>query len=269
MKIWILIHDQDLAVRLDMANKTNWEIEPEWQSSGIADMVDSFDKAFEVYHDEVTFGRLSRVFRLNTNGEMFYLKQYFTTPRLSAWLGYSRCEVEVRNIKWFMRQGIACGQLVAHGIEKKHFRVQRGALITANVENTRDLKETAETSHELFRNRSWRRNIINQVADITRRLHSLNFCHNDFQWRNILVRQDRHAPQIFLIDCPFGRKFSWPLLSYRKIKDLGSLDEQASKHLSKTDRLRFYKRYQAIDRLAEADKKKIRTMLARYGQHIN
>lgn len=249
-----------------MSKNTHWDIEPAWRNSEIAATVNSIEKAFEVYDDEVNFGKQSRVFRLTADNKIFYLKQYFSTPRLSTWLGYSRCEVEVRNIKWFVNQGIACGQLVAHGIEKKNFRTQRGALITANVENTRNLKETAETSHELFRNRSWRRSIINQLADITRRLHSQKFCHNDFQWRNILISQDRHSPQIFLIDCPFGRNFSWPFLNYRKIKDLGSLDEQASIHLSRTDRLRFYKRYQDIERLGKADKKIIRAMLARYGQ---
>ena len=56
------------------------------------------------------------------------------------------------------------------------------------------------------------------------------------------------------------------MLNYRKIKDLASLDEQARRHLSRTDRLRFYKRYRGIDRLQKSDKKTIRTMLGRYGQ---
>ena len=139
-------------------------------------------------------------------------------------------------------------------------------LITANVDNSKDLQETAETPNGIFSNSRWRRNVISQLAEITRRLHNQNFCHNDFQWRNILVTQDHQSPQIFLIDCPFGRKFIWPMLNYRKIKDLGSLDEQACKHLSRTDRLRFYKHYRGIERLGKTDKKTIRAMLERYGQ---
>jgi hypothetical protein len=248
-----------------MLKSSTWEIEAPWQNSEFARTVNSFDKAFGDYSDPVSASRQNRVFRFCTNDEIFYIKQYFSAPGPGAWLGYSRCQVEVRNIKWFDQQGIACGRLVAHGIEKENFQTRRGVLVTANVKNSMDLETTAEKS-PLFRKTSWRRNIIKQLAEITRRLHSKNFCHNDFQWRNILVTQEDVSPQIFLIDCPFGRQFSWPILNYRKIKDLGSLDEQAAKHLSRTDRLRFYKHYQGITRLRKSDKKNIRTMLSRYSR---
>lgn len=259
------IHSPNEPDSDSMLKSSTWEIEKSWQDSEFAKTVDSFDKAFERYEEQISIGRQSRVFRVSIENKTFFIKQYFSALGLSAWFGYSRCQVELRNIRWFTSQQIACGQLVAHGIETKNFRTQRGVLITANVSNSKDLQETAETRDGIFTDRHWRISVINQLAEITQRLHSQNFCHNDFQWRNILVTQDLQSPRIFLIDCPFGRKFTWPILNYRKIKDLGSLDEQARKHLSRTDRLRFYKRYRGIERLAKIDKKTIRTMLVRYG----
>ncbi len=246
-----------------MSKSVTWDIEKAWLNSGFANAVNSFEKAFNNHEDRVSLGRQSQVFRYSTGSETYYIKQYFQALGFGAWFGLSRCQVEVRNLKWFAAIGINCAPLVAHGIEKKWFRIQRGVLVTANVKNSKDLQEIAE-QESLFSNRRWRQKIICQLADMTKQLHKRNFCHNDFQWRNILVTLDEDSPEIFLIDCPFGRRFRWPVLTYRKIKDLGSLDEQAKKHLSKTDRLRFYKHYRGINRLTDTDKKSIRTMLERY-----
>jgi len=247
-----------------MLKSSTWEIEPHWQNSDFANEVSSLGKAFEEFSDRVTLGNQSRVFRYTLNGDIFYIKQYLKSTGIAAWLGYTRCQVEVRNIRWFTSLGINCGHLVAHGTEKRFFRTRRGVLVTANVENSKDLQQTFEQVPELYNSRSWRKIIIDQVADVTRKLHQKKFCHNDFQWRNILVTQNKNRPEISLIDCPFGRKYSWPLLNYRKIKDLGSLDEQARNHLSRSERLRFFKKYKNIDRLDENHKRMIRTMLSRY-----
>lgn len=244
------------------STSANWTIEPAWQSHPITELFGSFDAAANPDGDMISLGRQSHVHKVDTEHGIFFVKQYFQATGISAWLGYSRCEVEIRNIKHFEALGIRCGNLVAHGIERKRGRTQRGILITSNVDNSHDLRWVAENSAS-FKNKQWRHAIIDQLALVARQLHQENFCHNDFQWRNVLVIEDAE-PTIALIDCPFGRRFQWPFFNYRSIKDLGSLDEQARLHLSRSDRLRFFKRYRNISKLGESDKKMIRTMLARY-----
>jgi len=240
----------------------NWKIEPAWQTRPIAKLFNSFEAAADPDGEIISVGRQSHVHKVVTDHGTFFVKQYFQARGIGAWLGYSRCEVEIRNIQRFEALGIRCGNLVAHGIERKNGKTQRGILIIENVDNSHDLRWVAENAIA-FKDVKWRHRIIDKVALITRQLHQTNFCHNDFQWRNILVIEDAE-PTIALIDCPFGRRFYWPFFNYRKIKDLASLDEQARLHLSRTDRLRFFKKYRNISRLNASDKKLILTMLTRY-----
>jgi|TARA_B110000259_G_scaffold16895_1_gene17847 tRNA A-37 threonylcarbamoyl transferase component Bud32 len=240
----------------------SWNIEPAWQDHPIIKLYCSFKAAADSDGEMISVGRQSHVHKVVTDHGIFFVKQYFQATGISAWFGYSRCEVEIRNIKRFEALGIRCGNLVAHGIERKNGRTQRGILITENVDNSHDLQWIAENA-TAFKDQTWRHKIIDKVALIARQLHQTNFCHNDFQWRNILVIEETE-PTIALIDCPFGRRFNWPFFDYRRIKDLANLDEQARLHLSRSDRLRFFKKYRHISKLNASDKQMIRIMLARY-----
>src|SRR6185369_14096452 len=92
--------------------------------------------------------------------------------------------------------------------------------------------------------RQLRKHLVEQLADIARRLHAANFFHHDFVWRNILVTQDEASrPQIWLIDCPRG-KFDHSIRRHRRcIKDLASLDKVASQLCTRGERLLFLKLY--------------------------
>ena len=111
-----------------------------------------------------------------------------------------------------------------------------------------------------LRDRYWLDSISAQLADITRRMHTARFAHNDLKWRNLLVSNDE-LPRLFLIDCPWGGFWIEPFLSYRIIKDLACLDKVAKQNLSRTRRLRFYLDYVQRQRLSRDDKKRIRKIV--------
>jgi hypothetical protein len=247
-----------------MQLKQVWSVNRE-DGHAFPEFLDSFDKSFQETGEMVSLGKQCRVFFHSTPEGDFYVKHYFRCLGPGSWLRYSRFEVEVRNLRWFRYQKIPTCDIAAIGTERNGLKLERAVLVTRAIENTMDLARLAQKNPAFKNNRKWRTDILLQVADILRFFHKQRFCHNDFQWRNILVREDTGNTEVFMIDCPFGRKFSWPMLGYRKIKDLGSLDEHARKHISRTERLRFYKHYTGRNKLNGSDKKVIRKMLQRYG----
>ena len=64
-----------------------------------------------------------------------------------------------------------------------------------------------------------------------------------------------------MIDCPSGKKLTWPFLNYRKLKDLANLDKLAPTYLSRTQRLSFYLAYRGINKLTQKDKKVVREVM--------
>jgi len=72
---------------------------------------------------------------------------------------------------------------------------------------------------------------------------------------------DQPLPKLWLIDCPGGSFWWGPFLEHRKIKDLACLDKLAKLHLSRTQRLRFYRIWAGCQRLQAADRQRIRAIL--------
>ena len=99
-----------------------------------------------------------------------------------------------------------------------------------------------------------------QVAGATRALHAEGFIHTDLKWRNILATLGNN-PEISLIDCPAGMKALPLLFSRGIIKDLACLDKTARYHLTRTQRMRFYRLYAQNNRLTSLDKQRIRKIL--------
>jgi hypothetical protein len=112
----------------------------------------------------------------------------------------------------------------------------------------------ANNQPDLFKTRSWVKQVISQVAEITRTLHQHRFCHNDLKWRNLLATQQLESPKVYLIDCPLGQRFFGPFLTSRIIKDLACLDKDGRRTLSRTQRLRFYKEYRQCEILSDKDR---------------
>lgn len=107
--------------------------------------------------------------------------------------------------------------------------------------------------------------LIRLTAELVRRMHDAGFYHIDLQWRNILVRFG-DAPDrvdVFLIDAPRGGRRWFGL--YRKhgqLRDLSSLDKLARLHLTRTQRLRWFKLYTGERRISRFGRRLIAAVLA-------
>lgn len=220
----------------------------------------SLESVFRLEGQPITSDRLSDLILLERDGIRYYVKRYRLAGKgLRRYLGRSRMESEWRNLFYFRDWGIATAPVVAWGLERRGGLFHRGALVTREVINARDLASLADEGDARLTDRHWVDHISRQLAAMVRNFHDRGFTHNDLKWRNILV-DDRN--QLFLIDCPGGTFWWGPFLRYRKVKDLGCLDHMARRHLSRSQRLRFYHYYSGNNRLSESDKKYIRQVRA-------
>lgn len=244
-----------------MIKRTTWTVTNSWRGTDAGEAFSSFEKVFALSGEPVSKNKESLVFKVCVDGQSYYVKQYHSTKGLRSWFGLSRIRQEARNQLWFSRIGLPAAKVVAFGEEHILSRTIRGALITESIENTKDMAWVAKNRPERFNNGVWVNQMMTQVAEITRTLHQHKFCHNDLKWRNLLITQDLDRPQLYLIDCPVGQRFWGPLLKHRIIKDLACLDKVGKRMLSRTQRLRFYKKYRQCETLTEEDRKTLQKVI--------
>ena len=229
----------------------------------------TLESAFALTGVELAQDSLANVIRVSLDGKNYYLKRFIGSGKtrrrtwlgLRQWLGRPRVLMEWRNMLHFTHWQIPTARLVAFGLERRWGAFLHGMIITAELENTRDLAAMAEDGSLRVWGRDWWRSVSDQVADMTQKMHCHGFCHNDLKWRNILVTQEA-SPAVYFIDCPSGSFWPEPFLSYRIVKDLACLDKVAQHHLRRTERLRFYLKYVQKTRLTAADKQRIRKVTA-------
>lgn len=244
-----------------MLKKVRWTVLSPRLDSAAAELFCSLEKVFALSGTPIARDGESVVFRVPAGEKTYYVKRYHKTKGIRSWFGFSRVRIEAQNQLLFKQLNIPAAEVVAYGEEHIFSRTLRGALITLAVEDTADLASTAKAPPRLIQNRRWARQVIRQIARITRTLHDYRFCHNDLKWRNILVTQNEKKPQVYLIDCPVGQRWPAFLLPRRIIKDLACLDKVARYQLSRTQRLFFFKEYTQRKRLSAADKTMIRKIL--------
>ncbi len=235
-----------------------WHIVPEYQGTKTADLLKDFN---EVYNFEGEYIE-GKVFKICLDNKHYYLKKYARFKRLlPRFISFSKVKMEWKNLLWFKKIGVPAARVVAYGEERKGIVVQRGVLITEELENCFDLVHIANKKPELLKQKKWLSQVSHQLAEITQKLHAHHFAHNDLKWRNIMVDTHSESPQLYLIDCPAGMKWYKPFLAYRIIKDLACLDKRAKYELSRTQRLAFYKDYAQCEKLDKQHKKQIRNIL--------
>ena len=237
-----------------------------WQrASGLdpeaAEAFRSLDAVFALEGDIVASDPMSQVTRVTVGATHYYVKCYFGLGKkpLRRLLATPRVQAEWQNLQHFADWGIPTARLVAHGLEREGGRFVRGALVTAEIPDTTDLAQIARRGDARLKSRRWRDGISTQLADIARRMHQQGFAHGDFKWRNLLVDA---SGKVFLIDCPSGGFWWRPFLEYRIIKDLACLDKLGRRHLTRTQRLRFYLDYVQKRHLDANDKTRIRRIVA-------
>lgn len=229
---------------------SNWRLLPGYEQ--LATLFGSLDAVFKLQGKHITGERISNVIRIEYQGIRYYVKRYYVAGKgLRRFFGKPRIQSEWENLLWFAQQGIPTAPVVAYGMQKNFGLFQRGALITQEIPDTKDLAEIARNNDPRLTDRQWVKHISQQVADAMRIMHARHFIHNDFKWRNLLV-DDRG--KLYLIDCPLGAFWCGKLFEHRVLKEFATLDRVARYKLSNTQRLRFYLQYAQKSKLAAEDK---------------
>jgi hypothetical protein len=235
----------------------SWTLMPEY--GALRQDLGSLAAVFALQGRQLTSDPLSEVILIERDGVRYYVKRYWGAGKgLRRYIGRPRVKAEWQNLKNFAKWGIPTAPIVAYGLERRGGAFVRGALITRELEQTRDLAAMANSSDERLRDAGWVDGISRQLARATRTLHDHHFAHNDLKWRNLLVNEQA---ELFLIDCPTGSFWWGPFLRYRVIKDLACLDKVASKVLTRSQRLRFFLQYRGRERLSVGDKRRVRQIV--------
>jgi len=234
-------------------------INPEWQTLLKANGLDSVDAIFSRKDGTVIkAGKNTEVRRLDLNGHIVFLKKYlYPTFRLrlsganrGTFFGISKAHREYDNLGKLRAWGLDAPAPVAYCEERRCRWLWRSALLSEGIPDPVAL--------DVFI-RGPRGDLINRLADYTRRMHEHRFVHHDYFWRNILL-SGNSLEHFYLIDSHKGRQ--WRCGGHRnRAKDLATLDAPAPGFFRRTERLRFFLRYLGHDRLTDDDKQFLRLVL--------
>lgn len=245
-----------------------WTLNSAYANTPAGTAFDKLEAVFALTGEPITSAPMSHVIRVEIDGTGYYVKRYTGAGKnpLRRWFTRPRVQAEWENLQLFANWGIPTAKIVAYGLERRAGAFVRGAMITEEVPNTRDLATLAQNGASCLADAAWVDAVSRQIASITRTLHARRFAHNDLKWRNILVNVG-DTPQVFLIDCPAGMFWFEPFLSYRIVKDLACLDSIAKYQLTRAQRMRFYRHYSGRPRLNATDRKRICQVL-RYREGV-
>ena len=237
-----------------MLTSCTWNVTPDYQRGNTLKAFSSIDQVFSLQGNHITDDELSSVIRVEIDGTGYYVKKYIKAGKgLRRFVGRSRIRAEWENMLFFHEIGIPAAKVVAYGEEKNFGIMTRGVLITEEVSNSKDLGTMVNEESRFFEDKDWMNKVIEQVADIARRLHEKRFIHTDLKWRNILVTQIK-KPKVYLIDCPAGNIEKSLFFTRGRVKDLACLDKIAKSQLSIKQRLRFINEYNKKNKLNKKDK---------------
>lgn len=228
----------------------------------LASHLQNLDQAFALTGEQVSQDMKSSVLLCPLEGRNVYVKRYVKGGKFwRRYLGRSRVRAEWENLQLFAQWGINTPSLLAYGEEYQRGHFERGALITEEVPHAQSLDQLGREGHALLSEPRAYRSLARIIARHTRTLHDQGFCHNDLDWRNVLVvpaKNIAEAPQVLFFDCPGGRFWWIPFLEHRITKDLAHLDKLARQYLSLRQRLWFYHQYTGRKKLDVADKKRLK-----------
>lgn len=247
-----------------------WNIADAVEKNGLNECLHSIDSCFALKGKSVSSDPRSVVSFHSVSGHEFYVKRYTASGKyLRKYLGRSRVRAEWENLQLFSALGIATLDILAYGEEYRAGKFLRGALVTAGLRDASDLENLAENKNPLLFNRDSFRYLAEQIAQYTRAMHQSRFAHNDLDWRNILVAPSAaeggvQNSLVYFFDCPGGRRWCWPFLEYRIVKDLAHLDKIARHCLPLRWRLWFYHKYTGRAVLTAQDKRRLRKIFSYY-----
>jgi tRNA A-37 threonylcarbamoyl transferase component Bud32 len=211
-------------------------------------------RRFELHHE-------------NRERTLYIKKYWYPTLRLrwsgfyrGTFLGTSKVRREYKNLAQLRAWGLDAPAPVAYGEERRGGWLHRSFLISEGVPAPmsldlfiRDVLPTLSPSER----RRQQQELLQRLAEYTRRMHEHHFVHHDYFWRNILL-SEKSLAHFFLIDSHKGRRWKlWATLRGRA-KDLATLDSPAPWFFRRSERLRFFLVYRGHARLTRADKRLLR-----------
>lgn len=183
-----------------------------------------------------------------------YIKKYFRMPWWQRWcLPLDRFAglLELKNLRRVARLGISVPEPIAAGADRRH--PCRSLLAIRELTGYAPLNEfiPAWLAGGLGARRSEaRRRLVEQIAEIARRLHLAQLYHRDFYLCHFFIRELPAQSALFdlvLIDLT---RLKRSRLSRWRVKDLAQLLYSSDlPGISMSDRLRFFKHYLRAPRL--------------------
>jgi len=203
----------------------------------------------------------------NTRFDVFFKQYQFRRPAWAFIGRRSKARCEFENYAVFARLNLSTAEAMAVGEERDSLgRLRSAFILTRAIPSAQTLVEFMQgAAHNRSRPnvRTLRHRLIDQLAEMTRRIHNAGFFHHDLVWRNVLVTTTTpDNPRLWWIDCPRGGFTRWPMARRRRrIKDLASLDKPAGRWCTRGERVLFVKKYLGLPRLDGAAKDLIRETL--------
>ena len=198
---------------------------------------------------------------------VIFIKRYWFPSFASRWngalrgtlLGRSKVRREFDNLAWLRAHGFDAPQPVAWGEERNGGWLTRSFLISEGIPEPLALSKFIRDTLP-SRPASVRRELIERLAALTRRLHARRFVHHDLFWRNIILTGES-LERFALIDAHKGRVWRAGAEQGSRAADLAALDAPAPWFFRRTERLRFFLRYRGHARLTPEDKALLRATL--------
>ena len=201
--------------------------------------------------------------------DVFFKQYHYARPAWTFVGRRSKARCEFENYGVFAQLHLATAEPMAVGEDRDALgRLRRAFILTRAIPDAQTLVEFMQgpaRDRSQTRIRKLRRELISQLAAMTRRIHAAGFFHHDLVWRNVLVTNAASAGEearLWWIDCPRGKFTRWSIARRRRrLKDLASLDKPAGRWCTRGERVLFVKRYLEVTRLNEAAKRLIRDTL--------
>jgi hypothetical protein len=243
------------------------------------DNVFSFDQGQYLFKENI--GGFRSRFRFHTDHptRTFFLKRYDHAPvkaQLTNWISGGKrrscCQTELDPIRNLNRQQVCAPSPVAYGCQWGWLFEKRSFLITEKIPDGDSLERRLPQyfyAPGTAQAMSQRRAFIKHLAQFIRRFHDLGYRHRDLYLAHIFCDT---KDKLYLID--LARAFR-PIFFQQRflVKDLAQVFySMPAQYFSRTDRLRCYLRYAAIERLRSRDKTLIRRILSkaqRMARHDN
>jgi tRNA A-37 threonylcarbamoyl transferase component Bud32 len=184
-----------------------------------------------------------------------YIKIYANRKYpFQRYLRKSKSRTEVRNLLFFQSIGISTPRIIGWGQRRNAIRrIIQEFIITEAIPDSLTLDQYVRRK-SLSRLQAAR--LARTLGSWLRSMHTNNFYHKDFHWRNILIRCKKQKLVISLIDCPRGAFHSSTIRSrYWRLKDCAILDKYASVLVDNITRSIFLQAYLNTSRHSSSFKK--------------